>query len=65
MTAFFSNQIWLRAIVDFSSFSDAWGAETLMAWQKSPGTAFYLGGSTNLSDQSWQAFTKLSWAFGL
>jgi hypothetical protein len=64
LTAFLNHQLWIRSIADFNSFSDAWKVEGLLAWQKSPGTAFYLGGSTNLSDNSWQAFTKLSWALG-
>jgi len=65
LTAFFTHQLWLRAILDFSSFSEEWRVESLLAWQKSPGTAFYLGGSTNLTDKSWQTFAKLSWAVGL
>jgi hypothetical protein len=64
VTAFLNHQIWLRSIADFSSFTEAWKVEGLFAWQKSPGTAFYLGGSTNLSDKSWQTFAKLSWALG-
>jgi hypothetical protein len=70
LTGFLNQQIWLRSIADYNGVSDSWKIEGLAAWQKGPGTAFYLGGSMNLSEESeesedtWQTFAKISWALG-
>ena len=64
LTTFFTPQMWLRTIADYSSFSESSNIESLFAWQHSPGSAFYLGASTNLQEETWQTFAKLSWDFG-
>ena len=63
-TGFLSKNTWIRSILDYSSFSESFELNTLLAWQRNPGTAFYAGVSNDLSDDSWQAFTKLSWSLG-
>ena len=63
-TGFLTKHTWIRSILDYSSFSDSFEVNTLLAWQRNPGTAFYAGVSNDLSDDSWQAFTKLSWSLG-
>ena len=64
LTTFFTPQMWLRTIADYSSFSEESNIESLFAWQHSPGSAFYLGASTTLQEETWQTFAKLSWDFG-
>ena len=67
LTAFFSDKIWIRSIFDASSFSEdrKRKIETLLAWQRGPGTAAYLGSAHNFSEDTWQAFAKISWTLGL
>jgi hypothetical protein len=48
-----------RTIVDLSTFSDLRRAEALLAWERSPGTALYAGGSRTL-DGEWTLFLKAS-----
>lgn len=51
-----------RVLVDVNTFDDTRHAETLLAWERSPGTALYLGGSTSLTDEEdWRLFAKASW----
>ena len=64
-TGFLSRNTWVRSILDYSSFSDSLELNTLLAWQRNPGTAFYAGMSNDLTGDSWQAFAKLSWSLGL
>jgi hypothetical protein len=65
LTTFFSDKIWVRSIFDTSSFSGDLKIENLLAWQRAPGTAAYLGSAHDFSEGTWQAFAKLSWTFGL
>ena len=65
VTGFFTDKAWLRSIFDYSSFSESVQIDTLFAWQRNPGTAFYLGTSNDLTENTWQAFAKLSWSLGL
>ena len=67
--------LWTRWIYDQSSFEESKALEALLAWEKSPGRAFYLGGRTSqggIDDDgdpnpnlpaSWQVFAKASWMF--
>ena len=64
LTGFLTRHTWIRSILDYSSFSDSMELNTLLAWQRNPGTAFYAGISNDLDGESWQAFTKLSWSLG-
>lgn len=65
---------WVRFIVDQSTFSGSSSQEALFAWERSPGTALYVGGHTKIvrgpedepisnPERDWTAFTKLSWVF--
>ena len=67
--------LWARVIGDLSTFSGRRSYETLLAWEKSPGRAVYLGGHTSIEtgtdddpidnpEREWTAFTKISWVFG-
>ena len=73
LEAFATPQIWGRILVDRSTFSHRSSLESLIAYEREPGKAMYLGGSVARegdSEQSeerdtlWQVFTKLSWVFG-
>ncbi len=68
--------VWTRWIFDQSSFDESQAVEALVAWEKSPGRALYLGGRSSkggIDDDgdpnpnlpaSWQLFAKASWMFG-
>ena len=76
LEAYATGTVWGRLIYDRSSFNDSDAYETLFAWEHSPGSAIYLGGSTRLirgtddqpsptdGEREWTAFTKASWVFG-
>jgi len=73
-TELYMNQrAWIRMVLDRSSFSEESTAEVLLAWEKAPGQAAYLGGSigsegewTALAEPTeWQVFAKLAWTLGL
>ena len=76
LEAYATGTVWGRLIYDRSSFNDSDAYETLLAWEHSPGSAIYLGGSTRLirgtddqpsptdGEREWTAFTKASWVFG-
>jgi hypothetical protein len=67
--------LWNRWIIDASTFSETTSVETLLAWEKSPGRAIYIGGHTSLPSEGddsasagdpqreWAIFTKASWVF--
>ena len=73
--AYATNSLWSRIIYDRSSFDDSQAYEALFAWEHSPGSAIYLGGSTRLikgtadqpsptdGEREWTMFTKASWVF--
>jgi hypothetical protein len=71
LETFTSPHTWQRLIVDRSSFDDALRGELLVAWEGTPGNAFYLGGSLGnagpLDPETtglvWQVFAKASWVF--
>ena len=74
--AFASRRVWLRGIVDRSTFAGTVRGEGLIAWEHSPGSALYLGGSQTAVDPwaaaeadptalGWQVFAKGSWVFTL
>lgn len=77
LEAYATSQIWARFIVDQSSFDDSFSQEVLLAYERTPGRALFLGGrfansavgsdadSDADSLQSWQVFSKLSWVFQL
>jgi hypothetical protein len=69
-----SAHTWERLIVDRNTFDGTLGAELLLAWEGTPGNAFYLGGSLGTLDPlardpfgnevaTWQVFAKGSWVF--
>lgn len=60
-TELFLTRTWFgRLVFDGSTFDDARRAEALVAWERSPGTAVYLGGSRTLEqDPSWTVFAKV------
>jgi len=74
--AYATGTLWSRLIYDRSSFNDSDAYEALFAWEHSPGSAVYLGGSTRVirgteeqssptdGEREWTAFTKASWVFG-
>jgi hypothetical protein len=73
LETFTSAHTWQRLIIDRNTFDDSVDAELLVAWEGTPGNAFYLGGSLGtpgLLDASveggavyWQVFAKASWVF--
>jgi hypothetical protein len=71
LDVFASRQLWMRLIADRSTFSEARSAEALVAWEKAPGRAVYLGGRVDLPPQgsdvalAWQLQGKVSWVFAL
>jgi len=63
-----------RYVVDYSAFADRLRMESLVAWERTPGRAFYLGGAIvdpqlqgepwfRDEETEWQLFAKLSWVF--
>jgi len=68
-------RLWNRLIYDHSAFDDSDSYETLFAWEHSPGSAIYLGGTTsvirgteqspspNEGKRTWSIFAKASWVF--
>ncbi len=63
--------LWARLIGDLSTFSDTRSTEVLLAWERAPGRAIYLGGQLDLPvgdeawDPSWQVQAKASWVFAI
>ncbi len=61
--------LWLRMIVDQTTDwaddePDSFGGEALVAWERRPGQAIYVGGATDWDDPvAWQVFTKVAWVF--
>ncbi|MCB9762656.1 MAG: carbohydrate binding family 9 domain-containing protein [Alphaproteobacteria bacterium] len=57
--------LWARLLVDHSAFRAQDSAQLLLAWQRAPGKAVWLGGSAGLQEEavSWQVFGKVSWVF--
>jgi hypothetical protein len=73
LEAFATPSLWGRMIYDRSTFTDTHTWESLVALEKEPGKAIYLGGSLvqqgpeaeePSTEAEWQIFTKLSWVFG-
>jgi hypothetical protein len=61
---FASRQAWTRFIVDRSTFDRRTSVEALAAYEVSPGSAFYAGGShqSTFGDApTWSLFAKASW----
>jgi hypothetical protein len=68
LDAFATRQLWARFIADTSSFSGDKGTEALLAWERAPGRAVFLGGRTDWGperDLGWQVQGKVSWVFSL
>ncbi len=74
LETFTSAHTWQRLIVDRDTFDGRLAGELLVAWEGTPGNAFYLGGSLGTLDPldrnplenelaSWQLFAKGSWVF--
>lgn len=73
--AFASRRLWARVIAQHDGFSDTTLGEALVAWEHSPGSAFYLGASRTVGDpapgralapvDAWQVFAKGTWVFSL
>jgi len=68
----FASRSWsTRWVVDYSSFSEVLRSEALVAWERTPGRAIYLGGAGRgvqgawLSEPEWQVFAKASWVFSI
>ena len=73
LEAFATPRLWARILVDRSTFDNQSGLESLVAYEREPGKAVYLGGSltserdddsATASQPDWQLFTKMSWVFG-
>ncbi len=64
---FATRDLWARVIVDRSSFSEDLSGELLMAWEKAPGRAVFLGGRADLEDDeiAWRVQAKISWVLSL
>ncbi|MCP4805155.1 MAG: carbohydrate binding family 9 domain-containing protein [Proteobacteria bacterium] len=69
---FFATRVWsTRWIVDYSAFSEVLRNEGLVAWERTPGRAVYLGGAylgspqTEFADPEWQVFAKASWVLSI
>ncbi|MEZ4238014.1 MAG: sugar-binding protein, partial [Myxococcota bacterium] len=61
---FLSRTVSGRAIVDVDSFQGTRRGEVLLAWERSPGTGVYLGGSGALAPEpGWTVFAKVSALF--
>jgi hypothetical protein len=66
-----TGQLWARLLLDHSSFDDQTGADALLAWERAPGQALYLGGSSDLQpgvalpERDWQLYAKAAWVFSL
>ena len=69
--AFATERIWGRVIADWSTFSGGRSGEALVAWEKAPGRAVYLGGRMDLpvegseAPASWQLQGKVGWVFSI
>ncbi len=74
MEFFATPTLWARLISDQSSFSGSQSYEALLAWEKTPGRAIYIGGHTAIvhgpeddpvanPERQWTAFSKVSWVF--
>ena len=71
LETFTSPHTWQRLIVDRNTFDDSVDGELLVAWEGTPGNAFYLGGSLgtpgpfdpDTTGMVWQVFAKASWVF--
>ena len=68
----FATRAWsARWVVDGSSFSEVVRSEALVAWERTPGRAIYLGGASSgvpgawFAEPEWQVFAKASWVFSL
>ena len=62
LETFATRSLWARFIVDHSTFSELSRAEALLAWERAPGRAIYVGGSSDLAETpTWQIFAKASW----
>ena len=73
LEAFATPRLWARILLDRSTFDNQSSVESLLAYEREPGKALYLGGSLarEVDDQGntqtptdWQIFTKMSWVFG-
>lgn len=64
---FFTPRLWARGIGDASTFDASGRVTALVAWERGPGTALWLGGAWDRAGEvdGWQAFAKASWAIGL
>ncbi len=73
--AYATQALWSRFIFDQSSFNDSHALEALFAWEHSPGSAVFVGGSTRQvtgtvlqptatnGAREWTIFAKTSWVF--
>jgi hypothetical protein len=56
-----SRTLFARLIADANTFDDTRRGELLLAWERSPGTAVYLGGTGTLAPEpGWSLFAKAS-----
>jgi hypothetical protein len=65
---FASRRVWGRFIVDRSTFASRTSGEILAAYEHSPGSAFYVGGSRQWYaelEPTWSLFAKGSWVLRL
>lgn len=69
---FFASRAWsTRVVLDYTSFTEVLRSESLVAWERTPGRAIYLGGALlgppadRTADPEWQLFAKASWVFSL
>ncbi len=75
LETFASRYLWARWILDWNTVdilgddpdrSSNWQLESLLAWERAPNKAIYLGGLMVLDDPvEWQIFAKVSWLMTL
>ncbi len=64
---FATRSLWARLIGDWSTFDRFKGGEVLVAWERAPGRAIYLG--YRVADQAdvihWQLMAKATWVIAI
>ena len=64
---FATRSLWARVIGDWSTFDDFRGGEALVAWERAPGRAVYVGGG--VADEAvelhWQLMAKATWVIAI
>jgi hypothetical protein len=66
--AFATPDLSARLLVDADTFDDVQDAQLLLAWERAPGTAVFVGGGVSWAEAalaSWSVLAKLSWGFAL